>query len=118
MLYVTMKNVLFKTFLGLVLCIGGICVSYLYLDGLKDGNNLLLLAAAIVLIAVGVFCLVKAGKSDATVITKLKNEPHEIQKRGPNMLEKNNELVGDYQKTANERDRLKVLEAAQESNVI
>ena len=113
-----MKRVLFKTFLGLVLCILGICVSYLYLDGLKDGSNPLLLVAAIVLIAVGVFCLVKAGKSDATVIVKLKEEPHVPKERGQNMLERNNELLGDYYKTANTRDRLKVLEVAQDKNVL
>jgi hypothetical protein len=113
-----MKSVLFKTFLGLLLCIAGICVSYLYLDGLKDGSNPLMLAGAIVLIAVGVFCLVKAGKSDATVIVKLKDEPHAPKEGAQNILDRNNALLGDYNKTADARDRLKMLEEAHDKNVL
>jgi hypothetical protein len=113
-----MKIVLFKTFLGLVLCIMGIVAAYIFLDGLKDGSNPLLLAAAVVFIAVGVFCLVRAGKSDATVMMKLKSEPLQKKEGAKNMLERNNELIGDWKKTADARDRLKMLEAAQDKNVL
>ena len=117
-----MKNALFKTllktFLGLLFCILGIVVVYLYLDGLKDGSNPLMLAAALALLGLGVFCLVRAGKSDATVMVKIKSEPLVPKEGAKNMLEKNNELLGDWKKTADARDRLKILETAQNENVL
>ena len=110
-------QVLLKTLLGLVLCFLSIFLGYLFLDGLQNGGSPLFLFAAIVLMGVGVFCLVKAGKSDATVMMKIKSEPM-VQKEGQTLLDKNNALLGDWKKTADARDRLKVLEAAQNENVI
>lgn len=108
---------LIATILGLVLSVSGIVVGYLFLDGLANEANFLLLGGAVVLIAGGVFCFVKGGKSDALGVKKVKSEPI-VLKEGQNILEKNNAMLGDYNKTADTRDRLKMLEAAGDKNVI
>ena len=106
-----------KTSAGLILCLVSIFLGYLFLDGLANGANYLFLAGAIVLLAGGVFCLVLAGKSDALGVKKLKSEsgvvPH-----GQNILERNNTMLKDYQETGDKRDKLKLLEAAGDSDVL
>jgi flagellar motor component MotA len=106
-----------KTIIGLILCFGSIVLGYLFLDGLASGVNYLLLAGAIFLVAGGVFCLVIAGKSDALGVKKVKSEPSSAP-QGPNVFERNNSMLKDYQETGDKRDKLKMLEAAGDSNVL
>jgi hypothetical protein len=109
------KTTLLKTFAGLALCIGSIILGYLFLDGLANGANFLLLGGSIILLAGGVCCLVLAGRSDALGVKKVKSEPLTAP-QGQNVFERNNEMLKDWKKTGDARDRLKILEAAGDSS--
>ncbi len=108
-----MKLVLLRTALGLILSALGIQTIYIYVEGLNKGTSILLLFLALALIGVGVYFLTKAGKSDATVFTKLKNFRNKrIDENAvfEQALEKNNKLTEKWSKTVEKRDRLKMLE--------
>jgi hypothetical protein len=108
-----MRFVLLKTALGLILSASGIQTIYMYVQGLDKGTSIFLLVLAIILIGAGVYFLMKAGKSDATVFTRLKNfrkkkiDGSEVLEQA---LEKNSKLTEKWGKTIEKRDRLKMLE--------
>jgi hypothetical protein len=105
-----------KIIAGLILCFGGIVLSYLFLDGLANGVNYVYLAGAILCVVGGVFCLVLAGKSDALGVKKIKSDP--LLPKGQSLLERNNDMLKDWKQTGETRDRLKMLEAAGDKNVL
>jgi hypothetical protein len=110
-----MKKVALFTAVGLVLIIGGIVLFYLYLTSLDSGNNLVFFGLSILMAGGGAYCLILASKPAS------KKEADNLSLSnggGTSLLEKNNEMLGDYAKTANARDRLKVLETAQENEVL
>lgn len=108
-----MKAILLQTALGLLLSVSGIQTIYMYVEGLNNGASILLLLLAIVLIAAGVYFLMRAGKSDASVFTRIKifrkNKSVDAQSLAQT-LEKNNELTSEWSKTVEKRDKLKMLE--------
>jgi len=110
-----MRFIVFQTLVGLILSASGIQTIYIYVTGLDKGTSILLLLLALILIGVGVYLLMRAGKSDASVFTRLKNL------RGANVnddqamaqtLEKNNQLTKEWSKTVEKRDKLKMLEVS------
>src|SRR5438270_81468 len=111
-----MLKVFSQTFLGLLLCFSGLYVLYFYLTGINDGRSPLLLGLSVLLIAGGVFLFFRVGKSDATVVSKMKlDNPDTNQSANPgleNTLKKNNELMADWSKTNEAKQRLRMLELA------
>ena len=108
-----MKAILLQTIIGLALSISGIQTIYIYITGLDKGTSILLLLLALALIAVGVYFLMRAGKSDASVFTRLKNFRKNKTVDAQTLaqtLEKNNELTSKWSKTVEKRDKLKMLE--------
>jgi len=108
-----MKLVFLRTVLGLLFSVSGIQAIYVYISGLDKGASILILILALFLIGIGVYFLTKAGKSDATVFTKLNNfrkkrvDETQVLEQA---LEKNNQLTEKWGKTVEKRDRLKMLE--------
>lgn len=107
-----MKAFFLQTVLGLILSISGIQLAYAYVKGLDQNANILLLFLAIILIGIGAYFLMRAGKSDASVFKKLKNFGAGKQNQASleQVLEKNNQLSNEWAKTVEKRDRLKMLE--------
>jgi hypothetical protein len=108
-----MRAILILTALGLTLSISGIQTIYFYITHLDEGASILFLLLAIVLIGVGIYLLMRAGKSDVTVFTRLKNFRNKNTGDSQvlaQVLEKNNELTKEWDKTIEKRDRLKMLE--------
>lgn len=99
-----------QSLLGVVFTFAGVFVMYIYITSINTGANMLFLAGAILLIGAGVFLLVKAGKSDRTVVADMPPiKPLEAE-TAEDRLAKNNELMGEWKKTNETKDRLRMLE--------
>ena len=108
-----MKRTLLQTFLGILSSGCGIYLVYLYILGLNNGGNLLFLLGSIILIGFGIFCLLRAGKSDSTVIKKIQNNSVETNTDSlENVLSRNNELSEEWKDTTQKRNKLQMLEIA------
>jgi hypothetical protein len=118
-----MLKVILKTLLGLLVTGFGFFLAYFYITEAEKGLNALIIIPSIILICVGVYLLIRAGKSDATVIQKAKLQEDAVKRDKAGleaMLKKNNDLSSQWSKTVDKRDRLKLLEisaaAAEESD--
>jgi hypothetical protein len=109
--------------LGILLTVGGVYTMYVYIIGLDTRANVILLIVSILVICAGVFILVIAGKSD-TIILKRVSKPDldknpiitpptpgtETPGNLANKLEENNNLLKDWKKTNETKERLRMLE--------
>lgn len=104
-------------FLGVLFEIGGITTLYLFFISLNNTVNYLYLVATLVLIGAGVFLFIKEGKSDKTVVMAMApiKPLDEITANAETRLAKNNAMLGDWKKTNETKDRLRMLEL--QSNV-
>jgi hypothetical protein len=108
-----MRFVILRTALGLLLSAAGIQAIYTYVLGLDKGISFLILLLAIILICAGTYLLMKAGKSDETVFSKLKNFRRKRVDEDTVLeqaLQTNNKLTEKWDQTIEKRDRLKMLE--------
>ena len=111
-----MGRVMLQTFLGILALIAGIYLLYLSITGLNTGGFPWMLLVSFLLFGAAVFCFVRAGKSDATVMTKadvsaIATETDDHSKEAPaNILNRNNEMIKQYNQTAKAREELKMLE--------
>jgi hypothetical protein len=105
-------KIILKTFLGLVVVALGFCLAFFYLIKIDDGWTILLLIPALVLIILGGYLLMRAGKSDATVIKKpIPLSSKDISREGlEDVFDKNNQLSSQWAKTVEKRDKLKLLQ--------
>ncbi|HSW96991.1 MAG TPA: DUF308 domain-containing protein [Candidatus Saccharimonadales bacterium] len=115
-----MKRVFIESILGVLFVFLGIFLLYTYFAGETTSNPWLLLISGFCTV-IGVYCLYLGGKSDLTVnLKKDTNSPKE-QSTTPgfgNVLQKNNDLLNQWNKTMAKRDKMKMLEisgAAEES---
>lgn len=111
-----MLMVFLKTILGLILLAAGIGMGYYYLSNIDNGASALLLIPALCIPAAGIYLLLKAGKSDATIILKPKGLTEAVKdvtdKDGPNLIEKNNAISEAWAKSVEKRDKMKIIEMA------
>ncbi len=106
-----MKKIILFAFLGIVLLIAGVYMSYVYVIGIDTGANILLLILALVFLASGVYLLISSGKSDITVLNKGNGKKLDLNVNSfEASLEKNNQLTSKWAKTVEKRDRMKMLE--------
>jgi hypothetical protein len=110
-----MLKIMTLTILALLLTFAGLYLCYLYISGLDQGTTPLILIPALILLITGTFLLFRAGKSDATVLS----QPHTTATIPPanleNTLQKNNALMAEWNKTNDTREKLKLLQAAAQS---
>ena len=103
-----MIKVIAKTSLGLLLCASGFYLGYLYL---ANNYTAFLLIPVVLIILAGFYVLMRAGKSDVTVVKKPVIKETSTNKESlTDTLLKNNELSSKWAKTVEKRDRLKLLE--------
>ena len=102
-----------QVFIGLLLASSGFYLAYYYVVGIDSGRSPLLLVLSLILIGVGVYYLLRAGKSDDTVTVKVK-KTSSVKGNAKN-FNRNNDLVKQWKKTMEQRDRLKLLEMSGEN---
>ncbi len=104
-----MKKVILETILGLLLFLGGFGLIFSGLTGVMQGIfGIFGMGGGVLVVAIGVFLLYKAGTKDIqkpNFVTSIVPENGEKK----SILEKNQELVDDYNKTMRARDKLKIL---------
>jgi hypothetical protein len=92
----------------------GIYFASIYLTTRQEGSSPVLVGIGGVFIAAAVYCLILTIKSR----TRVNANPSSLtQDNGSSnasgsILQKNNDMINDFNKTANTRDKLKMLEAA------
>ena len=105
-----MKKILLFSFLGLILLGLSLFLGFFGMQSISSSGNPLILLASMVIFAIGMFVLYKAGRIDA-----FKSKIASMQApttNGKSMLDKNNEILKEWNHTNDQRDKLKMLEAA------
>lgn len=105
-----MKKVIFETLLGLVLSVVGFGGIFYGLTVSNGGMlSFVFIGVGFVAVCIGVFLLYKAGTKDVQKpnFSSMPIAPESGEKKS--ILEKNQELVNDYNKTMRARDKLKIL---------
>lgn len=101
--------------LSLAIAALGIYFASIYLTTREEGSSPVLVGICALFIVVALYCLFKTIKSH---FTPAPNESLDLElskssaESESGIIQKNNEMIQDYNKTANARDKLKVLEAA------
>ncbi len=103
-----MKRFIAEIVIGLLLICGSFVIGYLQIEGILP--NSLYLIVAIALAVIGIVILYNAGRLDFGR-PKFK-DLFTPSKDSTSTFEKNNQMVAEWNKTADARDKLKVLEAA------
>lgn len=106
-----MKKTIIQALIGVIIVGLGVYTTYTYVGTINTGGNLILLLLSLLLISLGVYFLIRSGKSDNTVINKGLGVKTNLGNTGlASVLEKNNSLSSRWSKTIEKRDRLKMLE--------
>lgn len=108
-----MKKILTEIILGFLCILLGMYVGYIYLSGLTNGGNLLLFCLSIVFIGIGIFFLIRSGKSDDTVIAKpdiTTSINDDVTVQSNSLLKRNSDLISQWRKTDEQKNRLKILQ--------
>jgi len=106
-------KILLKTFLGFLIAASGFFLGFLYLIKIEESYSYLFLIPGIILVIVGIYILMRAGKSDATVVKKPimpAVSKDNLDAGLEEVFDKNNKLSSQWAKTVEKRDRLKLLE--------
>ncbi len=110
-----MFRVLSQTLLAFVLLGAGGYLSFVFLQSLADGPKVWAILSSLPMGASGIFLLMRAGKSDATVIKKTTIPTLGENTAGKNVglegrLEESNQMTAEWNKTNKARERLRMLE--------
>lgn len=107
---------------GLVLCLGGIYLMYLFIISINTNSNIFFLIGSLVSIAAGVFLLLFAQKSDTMILKRAGKEEAEnkfvpepitemkADEGTEKQLEQKNAMIKDWEKTNETKQRLRMLE--------
>ena len=107
-----MSKVILQSFLGILFSFAGVYLLYLYILSIDSGGSLLFLILSLLLIAAGVFFFIRAGKIENIYTANVPKGvlASENKADAAKRLAKNNELLGDWKKTNETKDRLRMLE--------
>lgn len=116
-----MLRVLSQTLLGLILLAAGGYLSFVFLKGLADSSGTWAIFCAIPILVSAIFLLLRAGKSDATVMKKTKipqlGENQDTESEGfSKQIEKHNEMLEEWDQTNEKRDRLHMLSLSEDAD--
>lgn len=106
-----MKKVIFGTFLGFIFFGGGIAAGYFAVENIRSGGSPFLILGSALLCSVGMAILYKSGRLD-TFKSKIKPMQIEGITKGQFIFEKNQQIVKEWNQTNDNRDKLRILEAA------
>jgi hypothetical protein len=111
-----MLMVFLKTILGMTFLITGFGIAYSYLSNMDNGSSPLLLIPSLCIVILGIFMLMRAGKSDETVILKPKKSAEDqlgntgIKKA--TLIRRNNAISEEWARSVEKRDKMKLLKIA------
>ncbi|HWY80089.1 MAG TPA: hypothetical protein VNW29_07065 [Candidatus Sulfotelmatobacter sp.] len=108
-----MFKTIIQTVAGIVFIFGGISIIYVFIINLNTNANLFFLALSIFFLCGGIYFFIKAGKSDSTVISRvppMKSTLFEEKSGLSERLAKNNEIMGNWKKVNETKDRLRMIE--------
>ncbi len=113
-----MLRVMSQTLLGLILLATGGYLSFVFLKGLADSSGTWAILCAIPILVSGILLLLRAGKSDATVIkkTKIPQLGGSEESGLAGQVKKQNEMIEEWSETNNSRDRLHMLSLSEDAN--
>lgn len=104
---------LLLTLLGIIGLGAGVFCMFLFVTSIDAGGSVVLLLASLVTIGAAVYCFLIAGKSDALVVTKENITPPTVAPtQAQGTLDKQNELASKWNKTMDNRDKMKMLNIA------
>jgi hypothetical protein len=112
-----MIKMILQTLLGFLISSSGLYSGILYLMESKKLSSIWMLFISLLLIGGGAYLLLLASKSNKSLLVNMnldqsKNEDNELKNQEPGLLEKNNELLQKWAKTMENRDKMKLLEFA------
>ena len=110
-----MLKVLLTTLLGLFSSGSGLYLGYLYLNSLSTTSKPLLLVPSLPLTIFGIMLILRASQANERLLINDDQPPvvpPENVDNFKNIAQKNNELVSDWIKESDKRDKLKILEIA------
>jgi len=110
-----MLKVLLFTFSGLLASAGGFFLIYLFLDSLNTTGKPLLLVPSIPLIVFGIILIIKASRRNELLLVNEDTAPllpPQNFDNFKNIAEKNNQIVNEWIKESEKKDKLKILEIA------
>ena len=109
-----MKKALPKILIGLTVTLAGLGIGFLFVSDTSSSKAPIFLIVSIILLAGGLFLLSRVGEAVYNLNTQSEDAAGvPTNNQGfQSVLDKNNEMVADYAKTAKTRDELKVLEIA------
>lgn len=108
-----MKRRIIETVGGLIICISGFVVAYLFMDG-RLGTSAWLILVSMLIVGLGFGVLFHAGRLEGSK-PKFKDIIHD-QAGGANVIERNNAMVKEWSKTTETSDKLKVIELSNGTN--
>lgn len=108
-----MSKFILQSFLGLILALAAIYLFFLFILSLNKGGNFLFLIPSLLFAGGGIYFLIRAGKAGNALYTS--NMPKEVlatenKTDAADRLAKNNELLGEWKKTNDTKNRLRMLE--------
>lgn len=109
-----MLRVFSQTILALLLLTAGGYLTFIFLQHLSDGTGVWAMLCAIPILTSGILLLLRAGKSDETVMKKTKiesptNQASENSEGFKKILERNNQITKTWDKTNETKTRLRML---------
>jgi hypothetical protein len=115
-----MLRVIFNSFLGILATVAGFYLAYLYLESLNQTGRPFYLLLSLPLIVFGIILLVRTSRSDESLVISTFQasgpQPDKPEKENSaslgNIMEKNNQLLNEWTKQSEKRDKMKILEIA------
>lgn len=106
-----MKKVLLGTLVGFVLFGAGLVTGYFAILSIRGVGSPFLILGSVLLCGVGMFILYKSGRMDTfkSKITPMQTPPN----NGVGSFEKKQQMVKEFNESHDNREKLKLLEAAE-----
>ncbi len=106
-------NLFIQTLLGIIALIGGVTLLYFFIVGLNISVNFLFLILSFVLICVGSFLFIRVSKLENSSTEKdTVTAASTTEAKAAKLLEKNNKMIQEWNKTNQTKDSLKMVELA------
>lgn len=106
-----MKKMIAGAIVGILIIILGITVWYFYMTTFLEEGNHILFPLSLIQIGVGVYILFRASKASEPVVTDTEIRPI-VHEEALNVIERNKELMQEYDKNAVFKDKLKMVRKA------
>jgi hypothetical protein len=109
----SMRTQILFALLGTVLFLVSIVLLYLFLTSLQDNANVFLFVGFLICIGVAIFSSFKATRSEKSSEQPLTQTKLD---ETPSIVDKNNDMIKQYNQTAKAREELRMVELAGDAN--